>query len=193
MNKISIFCFVLLLAPLFVMAGHTGEEVTFPDDFNIASGRCATNNVDPKVTLKFTDPHCFAEGKNVQVISGLGGEGLSDTAEDNQRAACHVIPGGKFFEYGTDDFLCFRVVSAVQTIGGALQLVNRLTNWMVTILVLFGIFYGIIGAFQFLTSAGEEKKLETGKKKIYYAIGGVVLGLLVKGIITLLVNFVGTL
>jgi len=110
-------------------------------------------------------------------------------------ADCKNVPGAKFCQ--ANDPLpvgCYLPGAGEATsIGGALQLVNRLTNWMVTILVLFGIFYGIIGAFQFLTSAGEEKKLETGKKKIYYAIGGVVLGLLVKGIITLLVNFVGTL
>jgi len=119
-----------------------------------------------------------------------------------KKSDCTIIPGGKW--HGPDPLPtpppivaengCWLPGAGGATeIGGALQLVNRLTNWMVTILVLFGIFYGIIGAFQFLTSAGEEKKLETGKKKIYYAIGGVVLGLLVKGIITLLVNFVGTL
>ena len=109
-------------------------------------------------------------------------------------ADCKNVPGAKFCEVNALPEGCYLPgAGEATTIGGALQLVNRLTNWMVTILVLFGIFYGIIGAFQFLTSAGEEKKLETGKKKIYYAIGGVVLGLLVKGIITLLVNFVGTL
>jgi len=119
-------------------------------------------------------------------IEAVMGKAISDDAD------CVGIPGAKF-KTGHDTSCWLPGAGGATTIGGALQLVNRLTNWMVTILVLFGIFYGIIGAFQFLTSAGEEKKLETGKKKIYYAIGGVVLGLLVKGIITLLVNFVGTL
>jgi hypothetical protein len=64
---------------------------------------------------------------------------------------------------------------------------------LVAILVIFGIFYGIIGAYEFLGSGGEDKKLTAGKKKIYYAVGGVALGLLVKGIIAFTVNFVGGL
>jgi hypothetical protein len=121
-------------------------------------------------------------------------QGISTTAD------CNNIPGAKF--HGTDptpappgaDDGCWLPGSTnVQTIGGALGLVNKITNWLVAILVLFGIFFGIAGAFQFLSSGGDDKKLTEGKKKIYYAVGGVALGLLVKGIITLLVNFVGTL
>lgn len=111
--------------------------------------------------------------------------------------ACKQIPGAKSNPAtGVDDLAatCWLPgAGTATTIGGALGLVNRIANWLVAILVLFGIFYGIIGAFQFLSSGGDDKKLTEGKKKIYYAVGGVVLGLLVKGIITLLVNFVGTL
>lgn len=106
-------------------------------------------------------------------------------------ADCNNVPGAKFDTAGNTCWLPGS--TKVQDIGGALGLVNRITNWLVAILVLFGIFYGIIGAFQFLSSGGDDKKLTEGKKKIYYAVGGVALGLLVKGIITLLVNFVGTL
>lgn len=110
-----------------------------------------------------------------------------------EAADCANIPGAKHHPDGVNSTCWLPGSKNVQEIGGALGLVNRITNWLVAILVLFGIFYGLIGAFQFLGSGGEEKKLTEGKKKIFYAVGGVALGLLVKGIITLLVNFVGTL
>lgn len=49
----------------------------------------------------------------------------------------------------------------------------------------------LIGAFQILISAGDPKKLQTGKETIFWAIGGFVIIIIGLGITSIIKNFFG--
>src|SRR3990167_6975958 len=65
----------------------------------------------------------------------------------------------------------------LQQIFGILE---RLTNWLLTaLLVLAGIFI-IFAAYQYLTAAGNEEKVKSAKNIIIYAVVAIGIGLLAK-------------
>lgn len=191
--KFSVLASVLIgvsvvAGPIFVSAAHPNGErafTSFRDDANCASG--FKDEKGNGVTFSFVSPDCFVPKKDISDLGFL------------ESASCKVILGARWATTdsspasSTAKGVCYMVVAGIGHIGGALGLINQIVNWLVVFLIVFGTFYGIWGAYEFLGSGGEDKKLTAGKKKIYYAVGGVALGLLVKGIIALLVSFVGGL
>ncbi len=62
---------------------------------------------------------------------------------------------------------------------------NRIINWVFTILMVVAIIFLIIGAFNFVTAAGAPEKVEAGKKSIMWALVGAAAALLAKGLVVL--------
>lgn len=62
---------------------------------------------------------------------------------------------------------------------------QRILNWLFTILIVVAIIFLIIGAYNFVTAAGSPEKVEAGKKSIMWALVGVAVALLARGLIVL--------
>ncbi len=78
-----------------------------------------------------------------------------------------------------------------QTYGGAISLIEKAANWLLYVVIALAVIFIIYAGFLYLTSGGDEKKTETAKKYIIYAIIGIAIALLARGIVLLVRNFVG--
>ena len=64
-------------------------------------------------------------------------------------------------------------------------ILDRLTNWLLTaLLVLAGLFI-VFAAYEYLTAAGNEEKVKSAKNIIIYAVVAIGIGLLAKVIVAL--------
>ena len=64
--------------------------------------------------------------------------------------------------------------------------VGLIINWFLALVGITAVIFIIYGGLQYITSQGDEKKAETGKRVIIYAV----IGLVVIGISAVVVNFV---
>lgn len=62
--------------------------------------------------------------------------------------------------------------------GSITGIIMNLTLWILRIFAILGILGFVISGIMYLTSAGDETRMETGKKAMLYSIIGVVVGLL---------------
>jgi len=68
---------------------------------------------------------------------------------------------------------------------------NQIMNYVVGILIVVAIFYVIWAAYDFVTSNGSEEKVNGARKKIMYAMIGIIVALLAKGIVALVLGAAG--
>lgn len=61
----------------------------------------------------------------------------------------------------------------------------RIRNYFLGFVIIACVFMILWGAFQYTTSGGDEKKTESAKKTIYYAVIGLIVALLAVGIVGL--------
>jgi len=73
-----------------------------------------------------------------------------------------------------------------------IELINRITNYLMWIAIVLAPMMIIIAAFTFLTAGGNEKKVGTAKKMLMWAVIGLALVLVSKGIVSLLRDFLGS-
>jgi len=66
---------------------------------------------------------------------------------------------------------------------------NNIVDWLFTILLIVAVIAILIAAFFFITSAGDPEKVKTARQFVIYALIGVVIAVLAKG----LVNFVSSI
>ena len=64
-------------------------------------------------------------------------------------------------------------------------ILNVLTNWLLTALIVLAGIFVVIAAYSYLTAAGDEEKVKGAKNKIIYAAVAIVVGLLSKIIVAL--------
>lgn len=79
----------------------------------------------------------------------------------------------------------------VTTYNDVPNLINGAANWILGILLAAAVIFILIAAFNYLTSAGDEKKTAAAKKMVTYAIIAIALGLLARGVIALVLTFFG--
>lgn len=70
--------------------------------------------------------------------------------------------------------------SAVQRLGDVL---NRIINWSVGLLLVLAVLFIIYIAFLFLVSGGSAEKVQTAKRYLVYVVAAIALALLSKGIV----------
>jgi len=70
-----------------------------------------------------------------------------------------------------------------------LALIETIVNYLLWIAVVMAPLACIVGALMFLTAGGNDKKVSTAKKMITWAIVGLTIALVSKGIVTLIQNF----
>lgn len=73
-------------------------------------------------------------------------------------------------------------VSNTATVSGALE---RARNYFLGIVIIACVFMILWGGFTYVTSGGDEKKVENGKKTIFYAVIGLMIALLANAIVSL--------
>ena len=62
---------------------------------------------------------------------------------------------------------------------------TRITNWVFTILIVVAVIFLIWGAYNFVTAAGDAEKVTAGKQSIMWALVGVAVALLARGLVAL--------
>lgn len=60
---------------------------------------------------------------------------------------------------------------------------NNIANWLFYILVLIAVIAILIAAFLFVTSSGDPEKVGSARQFILYALVGIMVGLLAKGLV----------
>ena len=61
---------------------------------------------------------------------------------------------------------------------------NSIVNWLFTVLLIVAVIFILIAAFNFITAAGDPEKVKTARQFVIYALIGVVVALLARGLIT---------
>ena len=72
-----------------------------------------------------------------------------------------------------------------------IDIINKITQAIVIIVVPLGTVMIIIGGFQYLTAGGSEEKANKGKKTLLYAIIGIVIALAANFLVGLLGDILG--
>jgi hypothetical protein len=64
----------------------------------------------------------------------------------------------------------------------------NLTNWILGFVSMIAVLFVIWGGAQYLTSIGDENRMESGKKTVTYALMGLIIAALAYGIINTIVS-----
>ena len=70
-----------------------------------------------------------------------------------------------------------------------IEIINRITNYLMWIAIVSAPMMIIVAAFTFLTSGGNERKVATAKKMLMWAIIGIALVVVSKGVVSLIREF----
>jgi len=73
-----------------------------------------------------------------------------------------------------------------------IELINRVSNYLLWMAVILGPMVIVAAALIFLTSGGNDRKITTAKKMLLYAVLGLALALVSKGIVSLVKDFLST-
>jgi hypothetical protein len=76
-------------------------------------------------------------------------------------------------------------------VGTIPELIDRITTYIIQLAAPIVTIMILVGAFQMLTAAGNESKFSQGKKTITYAVIGMAVVLVAKGITAVITNFLG--
>ncbi|MBZ1345334.1 MAG: pilin [Candidatus Nealsonbacteria bacterium] len=68
---------------------------------------------------------------------------------------------------------------------------TRITNWVFAILMIVAVIMIIVGGFHFVTAAGDETMIKRGKTMLTYAIAGIIVALLARGLVAFIRMIVG--
>ena len=83
------------------------------------------------------------------------------------------------------------VPSGITTYGGIIQIISTIASWILGILLAAAVVLILIAAFSYITAGGDDAKVKKAKSMITFAIIAVVLGLLAKGIVSLIITLMG--
>lgn len=82
-------------------------------------------------------------------------------------------------------------VSPIQNIGDVFNLLSKATSWIFVALLFMAFIFIIMGAFTYITSKGDPKLITNAKNYIIYALIGVAIGILAKGLILAVCSILG--
>ena len=68
--------------------------------------------------------------------------------------------------------------------------IDNITNWAFTILMAVAALFIIFAAFEFITAKGEPEKVKSAREYVLYALVGVVVALLARGLVQLIETIV---
>ena len=70
------------------------------------------------------------------------------------------------------------------------EIVKKITKWVVGFIVLLAIFMFAYGGLTYMTASGDESKVDTAKKALTSALFGLIIAALAYAIVNLLISFV---
>jgi hypothetical protein len=72
-----------------------------------------------------------------------------------------------------------------------LPVINTITNYIFTALIVFAVIMVIIAGFNFLTAGGDPIKAGTARSQLIYALVAIAIGALAKGLIYMVATLMG--
>lgn len=87
--------------------------------------------------------------------------------------------------------LPFAAFAAIDSPDKLIGVVNTLAGWLYSGLIALAVVFIIIASYNFLFSGGEEKKVETAKNQLLYAVIAVATAILATGIIKVVQQLLG--
>jgi len=72
-----------------------------------------------------------------------------------------------------------------------IAVLTKVTNWLFAILLIIAVIFIIIAAFQFVTAGGSEEQVNKARTHLTYALIGIGLAVLAKGLVALVRTIVG--
>ena len=112
-----------------------------------------------------------------------------DCGEFNTEGTClgaENVAGTKVCSWDDDEGECLAGAPTVDVMGA----LNRITNWAFTILIAVAALFIIFAAFEFVTAKGEPEKVKSAREYVLYALVGVVVALLARGLVQLIETIV---
>jgi hypothetical protein len=74
---------------------------------------------------------------------------------------------------------------------GVEDAVDRITNYVFVILLIVAVIFLLLAGFQFVTAGGDPDKVNSARQNVMYAMIGVTVAILAKGIVALVRGVVG--
>ena len=90
------------------------------------------------------------------------------------------MPGGAMAQTVPD--------TSIQSFGDIIDVLNTLINWLYAILLVTAAGYLVWGGLDFVFSAGDDEKVKSGRKKIQYALIGVAVAVVSRGLMNIVMN-----
>lgn len=79
-----------------------------------------------------------------------------------------------------------------QTKVALLGVINTAANWIFTIFVIVAVLFIILAAFQFVTSGGDAAKVGEARQKLIWAIVGIAIAVIARGVPVVIQQIVGS-
>jgi len=83
-------------------------------------------------------------------------------------------------------------VENVTDLGAALNIINKVARWFMTIVVAISVIFFVFAGFLYVTSGGKEDKVKDAKNYLLYGIIGIAVALLAGAITIVVANLIGT-
>jgi len=71
-----------------------------------------------------------------------------------------------------------------------MEVITKIVNWLFAFLLVFAVIFIIIAGFQFVTAGGDPEKVKTARQSVIYAIIGLAIAFLARGITALVERIV---
>jgi hypothetical protein len=78
------------------------------------------------------------------------------------------------------------------TLAAVMAFLSRIAGWIFVVLLFMAFLFILLGGFTYVTSKGDPKAITTAKNYIIYALIGVAVGVLAKGLVYVVCNMLGT-
>jgi len=80
----------------------------------------------------------------------------------------------------------------VSTIEGVNEIIDKVAKWIFNILLSVATIVLLLAGFQWLTSGGNEEKISSARKNLIWALVGILVALLAKGLVAIIKSLVGS-
>lgn len=81
--------------------------------------------------------------------------------------------------------------SDITSIQSALDVLDSFVDWLYALLLIVAAFYLVWGALDYVLGGGDATKIESGRNKIKYALIGVAIAVVSKGLVTIVMDLLG--
>ncbi len=78
--------------------------------------------------------------------------------------------------------------SRIETFGDIINVLNTFVDWLYAILLVVAAFYLVWGGLDYVLGGGDEEKIKSGRNKIKYALIGVAVAVVSKGLMNIVID-----